>query len=67
MYFTSASAGLDLVLDQSGWIMLFVLVMNHASSPAQTGELEYITVTILKMWQFTAKKVCVLMQALHLR
>jgi len=30
---------LGLVLDRSGWMLLAVLGMNHAFSPAQTGEL----------------------------
>ena len=32
--------------------MLAVLGVNHASSPAQTGESGLTTVSILKMWQF---------------
>ena len=35
-------------------MMLAVLGRNHASSPAQTGELGHTIVPILKMWQFTA-------------
>jgi len=41
---------LDLV--RFGWIMLVVLGVSHVFSPAQTGELVSITVSILKMWLF---------------
>ena len=40
------------VLVKSGWMMLAVLGVNHAFSPAQTGELGFTTVPTLKMWQF---------------
>ena len=40
-------------LVRSGWMMLAVLGVNHAFSPAQTGELGLTTVAILKMWQFS--------------
>jgi len=33
-------------------MMLAVLGMNHAFSPAQTGELGLTTVSTLRMWQF---------------
>ena len=46
--------GLGLALDQSGWIMSVVLVLNHISTSAQTMELEYTTVFILRMWPYTA-------------
>jgi len=39
-------------LVESGWMMLAVLGVNHAFSPAQTGELGLTTVPTLKMWQF---------------
>ena len=55
---------MDLALDRSGWMMLIVLVLNHVSPPAQTEELDYTTVAILKMWQFTVQQeqvhVCLL-------
>ena len=34
-------------------MMLAVLGVKHASSPAQTEELGLTTVAILKMWQFS--------------
>jgi len=34
-------------------MMLAVLGLNHAFSPAQTEELGLTTVTILQMWQFS--------------
>jgi len=46
------SAGLGQALVESGWMMLAVLGVNHAFSPAQTGELGLTTVPTLKMWQF---------------
>ena len=54
---SSASVGLGLVLDRSGWTMLTVLALNHASSPAQTVVLDPTIVSILRMWQFTAAQV----------
>ena len=33
------SAGLGLAMVRPGWMMLAVLGVNHAFSPAQTGEL----------------------------
>ena len=48
---------MGLALDESGWIMLVVLVLNHISPPAQTMELEYTTVVILRMWPYTAEQV----------
>ena len=50
----SLSVGLGLALDQSGWMMSVVLVLNHVSPPAQTGELDQTTVFILRMWQSIA-------------
>jgi len=41
---------LDLV--GSGWMMLVVLGVSHVFSHAQTGELVFITVAILRMWLF---------------
>ena len=49
----TSSAGLGQALVQSGWMTLVVLGVNHAFSPATTEELVYMTVAILKMWQFT--------------
>ena len=46
--------GLGLALDQSGWIMSVVLVLNHVSTSAQTMELDHTTVVILRMWPYTA-------------
>ena len=46
--------GLGLALDRSGWMMSVVLVLNHVSTSAQTMELEYTTVFILRMWSYTA-------------
>ena len=48
-----SSAGLGQALVRSGWMMLAVLGVNHAFSPAQTEELGLTTVAILKMWPFT--------------
>jgi len=45
----TSSAGLGQALVQSGWMMLTVLGVNHASSPAQIGGLGPTTVPILKM------------------
>jgi len=39
-------------LVQSGWMMLVALGVKRVFSPAQTGELDLITVSILKMWPF---------------
>jgi len=47
-----SSAGMALDLVRSGWIMLVVLGVSHVFSPAQTMELVFITVSILKMWIF---------------
>ena len=47
-----SSAGMALALVGSGWTMLVVLGVSHVYSRAQTGELVFITVSILKMWQF---------------
>ena len=47
----SSSVGLDLALDQSGWMMSVVMVLNHVSPPAETMELDQTTVVILRMWQ----------------
>ena len=46
-------------------MMLTVLGVNHASSPAQTGELGLTTVSIRKMWQFIvlAIRVCLVLTA----
>jgi len=48
----TSSAGLGQALVRSGWMMLAVLGVNHAFSPAQTGELGLTTVPIMRMWQF---------------
>ena len=58
----SSSVGLGLALDESGWMMSVVLVMNHVSPTAQTGELDHTTVAILRMWQFIAQleQVCLI-------
>ena len=48
-----SSVGLGQALDESGWMMSVVLVLNHVSSPVQTMELDHTTVVILKMWQST--------------
>jgi len=48
----TSSAGLGQALVRSGWMMLTVLGVNHAFSPAQTGELDLTIVSTLKMWQF---------------
>ena len=58
----SSSVGLDLALDESGWMMSVVLVLNHVSPTAQTMELEYTTVVILRMWQSIVElnQVCLL-------
>ena len=50
----TSSVGLGLALDRSGWMMSVVLVLNHVSPPAQTGELDQTTVVILRMWQSIA-------------
>jgi len=50
----ASSAGLGQALVRSGWMMLAVLGVNHASSPAQTEELGLTTVATLKMWPFIA-------------
>ena len=55
--------GLGLALDESGWMMSVVLVMNHVSPTAQTGELDHSTVAILRMWQFIAQLEQVLVLA----
>ena len=47
-----SSAGMALALVRFGWMMLVVLGMSHVFSPAQTSELVFITVAILKMWLF---------------
>ena len=47
---TFLHAVMGLALVRSGWTMLAVLGVNHVFSPAQTGELDLITVSILKMW-----------------
>ena len=47
-----SSAGMALALVGSGWMMLVVLGVSHVFSPAQTGELVFMTVPILKMWLF---------------
>ena len=39
-------------LVRSGWMTLAVLGANRAFSPAQTGELGFTTVSILRMWLF---------------
>ena len=49
----SSSAGMGLALDRSGWMMSVVLVLNHVLPPAQTEELDQMTVVILRMWRFT--------------
>ena len=54
---TSPSVVLGQALDRFGWTMLTVLVLNHASSPAQTVVLDPTIVSILRMWQFTAAQV----------
>jgi len=41
-----------LALVRFGWMMLVVLGVSHVFSPAQTGELVFMTVAILKMWLF---------------
>jgi len=41
-----------LALVGSGWTMLVVLGVSHVFSRAQTGELVFMTVPILKMWIF---------------
>ena len=51
----SSSVGLDLALDESGWMMSVVLVLNHVSPTAETGELDHTTVVILRMWQSIAE------------
>ena len=56
-YLTSSSitflhAVMGQALVRSGWMMLAVLGVNHVFSPAQTGELDLITVSILKTWPF---------------
>ena len=56
-FLSSASIDLGLALDRSGWTMLIVLALNHASSPAQTLVLDPTIVSILRMWQFTAAHV----------
>ena len=57
----TSSVGLDLALDESGWMMSVVLVLNHVSPTAQTGELDQTTVVILRMWQsIAALHVCLL-------
>ena len=50
----TSSAVLGLALVRSGWMNLSALGMNLAFSPAQTLELVLMTVSILKMWQFSA-------------
>ena len=57
--------GLDLALDRSGWMMSVVLVWNHVSPPAQTAELDHTTVSILKMWPYTAVVFVSLVPSLH--
>lgn len=49
-----SSAGLGKALVRYGWMMLAVLQLqvNHVFSPAETAGLDFITVPILKMWQF---------------
>ena len=47
-----SSAGMALDLVGSGLMKLVVLGVSHVFSRAQTGELVFITVSILKMWQF---------------
>ena len=49
-------------LVESGWMMLAVMGVNHAFSPAQTGELGLTTVPILKMWPFTVLVLVSLVQ-----
>ena len=50
--FNSSAGYLALALVGSGWMMLAVLGVNFAFSPAQTGELGPTTVTIPTTWQF---------------
>ena len=58
--------GMDLALDRSGWMMSVVLVLNHVSPPAQTGgDLDHTTVTILRMWPYTAVVFVSLVPSLH--
>ena len=45
----TSCAGLGQALVRSGWMMSAVLGVNHASSPAHTGDLGPTTVPILKM------------------
>ena len=57
---------MDLALDGSGWMMSVVGVLNHASPPAQTGgDLDHMTVSILKMWPYTAVVFVSLVPSLH--
>jgi len=55
-----SSAGLGQALIGSGWMMLAVLGVNHVFSPAEIGGLDRITVSILKMWQFSVLVVVLL-------
>ena len=55
---TFLHVGMGQALVQSGWTMLAVLGVNHASSPAQTGELGLTTVPTLKMWPSPVLAVC---------
>lgn len=48
------SIGMGLALDRYGWMMSTVPALNHTLLHAQTVVLEHITVSILRMLQFTA-------------